>query len=223
MALQSSGQISLNDIHIEAGGSSGTQAGINDSDIRGLIGASSASEMEFADFYGASSGAEFVGAVTRRENDERGIDSSAQAINLTGAGVQTGDLVVIAITADTSDHTNMNLIGMSEVKLHDSGNNLPVSLVFYGYWAAGNSNPYLDGTGGTATQGTCAWIFDCFDGCPDNDTTCAQGCYSSANFTAQFLYDDLSFCAEFWCAPDYATTCLETWCVSEINACFADN
>ena len=55
MALQSSGQISLNDIHVEAGGTTGTQAALNDSDIRGLISASSASEMEFADFYGASS------------------------------------------------------------------------------------------------------------------------------------------------------------------------
>ena len=37
MALQTSGAISLNDIHVEAGGSSGTQASMNDSDIRGLI------------------------------------------------------------------------------------------------------------------------------------------------------------------------------------------
>lgn len=44
MALQSSGQITLNEIHIEAGGTSGTQATINDSDIRDLISASSASE-----------------------------------------------------------------------------------------------------------------------------------------------------------------------------------
>lgn len=150
MALQSSGQITLNQIHIEAGGTSGTQASLNDTDIRSLAGISSG-QIAFNNFYGASSGAEFVAAVTRREDNEAGIDSSSQAINLTGAGVQTGDLVVIAITADTSDHTNMNLIGMSEVKLHDSGNNLPVSLVFYGYWAAGNSNPYLDGTGGNSS------------------------------------------------------------------------
>lgn len=56
MALPSSGQISLNEMHVEVGGTTGTQAAINDSDIRGLISASSASEMEFADFYGASSG-----------------------------------------------------------------------------------------------------------------------------------------------------------------------
>ena len=55
MALQSSGAISLNEIHIEAGGSSGTTASINDSDIRGLIGKSSGATSSFSEFYGASS------------------------------------------------------------------------------------------------------------------------------------------------------------------------
>lgn len=55
MALQTSGAISLNEIHIEAGGSSGTSCTINDADIRGLISASSESEMSFDDWYGASS------------------------------------------------------------------------------------------------------------------------------------------------------------------------
>ena len=54
MALQSSGAISLNDIHIEAGGSSGTLCSINDSDIRGLIGKSSGAQSSFSEFYGAS-------------------------------------------------------------------------------------------------------------------------------------------------------------------------
>ena len=34
MALPTSGALSLNAIHIEAGGSSGTQASLNDADIR---------------------------------------------------------------------------------------------------------------------------------------------------------------------------------------------
>lgn len=151
MALQSSGQISLNDIHIEAGGSSGTQAALNDSDIRGLISASSASEMDFADFYGASSGAEFVGAVTKHCNDMQDIDSSSEALNLTGAGVQVGDLVVLAVTADASDHQiafgSISVVGMSMTHLFESGNNLPSSDVFYGFWASGNSNIYFSESG----------------------------------------------------------------------------
>ena len=54
MALQSSGAISLNDIHIEVNGSSGSQCSINDSDIRGLIGKSSGAQMSFNEWYGAS-------------------------------------------------------------------------------------------------------------------------------------------------------------------------
>lgn len=54
MALQTSGMISLNQIHVEAGGTSGTACTINDSDIRGLIGKSSGAAMDFADWYGAS-------------------------------------------------------------------------------------------------------------------------------------------------------------------------
>ena len=54
MPLPSSGAISLNDMHIEVGGSSGTQVSINDSDIRGLIGKSSGAQMAFNEWYGAS-------------------------------------------------------------------------------------------------------------------------------------------------------------------------
>lgn len=54
MALQTSGQISLNDIHVEAGGTSASQASLNDADIRGLIGKSSAAQNSFNEYYGAS-------------------------------------------------------------------------------------------------------------------------------------------------------------------------
>ena len=47
MALQTSGAISLNDIHVEAGGTSGTNASINDSDIRNLISKASGVAMSF--------------------------------------------------------------------------------------------------------------------------------------------------------------------------------
>ena len=56
MPLQSSGQITLDEIHVEAGGTTSTEATVNDTDIRDLISATSASEMEFADFYGADGG-----------------------------------------------------------------------------------------------------------------------------------------------------------------------
>jgi len=55
MALPTSGAISLNQMHVEAGGSSGTIASINDADIRALIGKGSGVTMSFNEWYGASS------------------------------------------------------------------------------------------------------------------------------------------------------------------------
>ena len=60
MALQTSGAISLNEIHIEAGGSSGSTASLNDADIRGLISKSSGATMSFNEWYGASAGQDIV-------------------------------------------------------------------------------------------------------------------------------------------------------------------
>tara|TARA_R110002153_G_scaffold268634_1_gene433566 strand:- start:165 stop:1364 length:1200 start_codon:yes stop_codon:yes gene_type:complete len=54
MALQTSGAITLDQIHIEAGGTTGSSATLNDDDIRGLIGVSSGSTMSFNAWYGAS-------------------------------------------------------------------------------------------------------------------------------------------------------------------------
>lgn len=53
MPLQTSGPISLNDIHLELGGSSGTTVSLNDTDVRGLVSISTG-EIALDDFYGAS-------------------------------------------------------------------------------------------------------------------------------------------------------------------------
>ena len=62
MALATSGAFTLDQIHIEAGGTTGTTCSLNDSDIRGLTAASGrtinstlGTNIDFADFYGASS------------------------------------------------------------------------------------------------------------------------------------------------------------------------
>lgn len=54
MALQTSGYITLNQIHQEAGGSSGSLCSMNDSDIRALIGKGSGVQSSMSEWYGAS-------------------------------------------------------------------------------------------------------------------------------------------------------------------------
>jgi hypothetical protein len=56
MPLPSSGQITLNEMHVEASGTSGTQSNINSAPIRGLINKSASVQMAFTEWYGASSG-----------------------------------------------------------------------------------------------------------------------------------------------------------------------
>jgi len=56
MPLPSSGQITLNEMHVEANGSSGTQSNVNSAPIRSLINKSASVQMAFTEWYGASSG-----------------------------------------------------------------------------------------------------------------------------------------------------------------------
>ena len=51
MATPSSGTISLNEMHVEAGGSSGTECSINDSDIRLIANKSSGATASWNDYY----------------------------------------------------------------------------------------------------------------------------------------------------------------------------
>jgi hypothetical protein len=51
MTLQTSGAISLNQIHVEAGGTSGTSVSLNDSDVRRLKDGSSGVSSTFSSFY----------------------------------------------------------------------------------------------------------------------------------------------------------------------------
>ena len=55
MALQASGQISLDDLHVEAGGTSGTECSMNDADIRNIISKGDGSQNGLSEYYGQSS------------------------------------------------------------------------------------------------------------------------------------------------------------------------
>ena len=53
MTLPSSGAISLNQMHVEAGGSSGSQVSMGDTDIRDMVLAPSFTQNSFSTYYGA--------------------------------------------------------------------------------------------------------------------------------------------------------------------------
>lgn len=110
MALQSSGAISLDDIHVEAGGTTATLASINDSDIRDLIGKTAGTSMAFDEWYGASAGT--VVTVTQGINTAPvnatyygyEVDSSTGSVSPGSAEGSSGNLMTIreVYHADTS-------------------------------------------------------------------------------------------------------------------------
>lgn len=103
MPLQSSGAISLDDIHVEAGGTTGTEVSINDTDIRSLIDVASGATMSFDDWYGAS--ASTVVTVTQ------GIKSQTMA-TLYGFENSTPTGSVSPTGVDGSTLTNLSILSV---------------------------------------------------------------------------------------------------------------
>ena len=91
MALPASGTLSLNEIHIEAGGTTATEAGINDADIRGLISKSSGVEMSFNEWYGASA---FL-TLTAQSNTI--VNNFSSSITATTPSFAAGDIALVTI------------------------------------------------------------------------------------------------------------------------------
>lgn len=90
MPLPESGAISLDDIHVEAGGTTQTTASINDADIRGLIGKTAATTMSFSEWYGAANGPQikYFGVATA--------GGTAGAYTFTvNTSVSTGDYILL--------------------------------------------------------------------------------------------------------------------------------
>ena len=147
MALQTSGAISLNEIHIEAGGSSGTQVSMNDSDVRDLIGKSSATQMSFNEWYGASAtqafttikaGYVFQTFTGSRGSTQYGFNAGFNADNSAPSGSisYTDDLVVpttsiippyntIYITLGTLARASVDVVasGRHDLSIHITGTN----------------------------------------------------------------------------------------------------
>ena len=83
--------LSLNEIHIEAGGSTGTNASINDADIRGLIGKTASTTMSFNEWYGASAGPQLIDLYLAQSTNNSGVNYTWTNTK----SVQSGDLVVL--------------------------------------------------------------------------------------------------------------------------------
>jgi len=101
MPLQTSGAISLDDIHVEAGGTTGTQASINDTDIRSLINVASGGTMSFDDWYGASAVETITvtqGTLSQQYTTLRGFENATPTGSVSPTAVDGATLNSLGIT-----------------------------------------------------------------------------------------------------------------------------
>ena len=168
MALQTSGQISLNDIHVEAGGTSGTQASLNDSDIRNLIDKSSGAQNSFSEYYGASaatdlptSGSQINGQAQLKQITVSDYISSGGTLNVpSNLWVWSDSRTTAAMIVDIPCTINnsgkiIGKGGRGAYRLPTSGGNFnaetggpAISVTSTGVTIVNNSGAYIAGGGG---------------------------------------------------------------------------
>ena len=111
MPLTSSGAISLNEMHIEAGGTSASEASINDTDIIDMIGKTAGTAMSFNEWYGASSGYSGVDQTwgrQARQNWSSGESEHGLVIGAMVGGDTNGRSLFVGFTGGTSDINMQN-------------------------------------------------------------------------------------------------------------------
>ena len=122
MTLPSSGQITLNQIHVEAGGTSGSQAAINDSDIRGLIGKNTTEQKAFNEWYGASAASGTVSFLGRSSTTTNQFGNGNRTLS---SGTKLVVVVHIGLFAGTANNgiqaTNVFCGGTAMTKAVGSG------------------------------------------------------------------------------------------------------
>ena len=186
MALPTSGTITLDEIHIEAGGTTGTLATINDVDIRALIGKAAGVEMSFDEWYAVAPPQSYT--VTEASD----IFASTSYYGLRNGG-----------TVGSASPTNITVAGNSHVikdsfrRCTSSGgiDDDTTSAFYFGlYYTAADDQPAdnwftsldIDATGGTINipQST-ASVFSTGSGA----TGYKEWRWFSSDFTAQELID----------------------------------
>lgn len=159
MALQSSGTISLNQIHIEGGGSTGTAANLNESDIRNLIFKSSGASMSFSDFYSAG---KTNGLFQLQEITVSNFITSGGTFEIpTGAYLWSNDTTVASIIVDIPCTIINNSIIMGKGgaggtigSRNGSAGGPAISITSTGVTITNNSGSYILGGGGGGAAAT---------------------------------------------------------------------
>jgi len=160
MPLPSSGSISLNQIHIEAGGSSGSQASLNDADIRAMIGKSSGASNAFSEYRGVSASQPSVSYRGRTATTGNGFPQGYVSLS---SGTK---VVVVCLQLGGGSSTYCNLGSTSLTLASKMGTLAPVSGIWGGVWTSAiyytqtsaSGSVYISGNGGSGRS--CATVYE---------------------------------------------------------------
>lgn len=174
MTLPSSGAISLNQIHVEAGGSSGSQAAMNDSDIRDMIGKGSTSQNSFNDYYAVSAAAPAATYKGRIQTTGNGFPAGYVTLS---SGTK---IVVVTLQLPGYRNTYCNLGSSALTLAADSfvatGHNNAGgshSLVYYLATSASGST-YISGNGGSGRSVCHVWEITGYNSSTPSSTAIAS-------------------------------------------------
>ena len=165
--IPTSGAISLNQMHTEAGGTSGTQVSINDADIRAMINKAANTQMSFSEWYGASanwSATLTVAAITtagpKGSTHTRYGFISGSGGSLSDTTVDTLSNSTISTLASNPNSTfglrivSLPATGWTSIRLYDSNrdNTIARTSMTYssslGLWYISNTTVYITSTNG---------------------------------------------------------------------------
>lgn len=159
MPVTSSGQVSLNDLHVEAGGTSGTECSFNDTDIRGLIDKASGAQMAMNEWYGAANTFSFtISSHTQQGNlstmaTAAGWDGSASIICTISSGIymwsdSTGTAGFTVNVAGAKLINNGYIIGKGGSSNGKGAGGPALSITAASTTIQNNSGAYIAGGGG---------------------------------------------------------------------------
>ena len=182
MPLPSSGAISLNEIHVEAGGTSSTQASLNDADIRAMIGKSNNAQNSFSEYRGVSAAAPTGNYIGRILTTGNGFPSGyANLSSGTKIVVVTLQLAGPSNTYVSLGGTNMTQACKVDTVSPNSGiwQAAPTSAVYYLVTSASGST-YITGNGGSGRSVAAVWEITGYNSSTPTATATAQNTNTSS-------------------------------------------
>ena len=173
MPLPSSGAISLDQIHVEAGGSSSTTASLNDSDIRAMIGKSSGAVNSFSEYRGVSAASPSVSYRGRTLTTSNGFPAGYVSLS---SGTK---IVVVTLQSPGYANSYINLGSSAMTKAADQDGRV---MIYYLETSASGSQ-YISGNGGSGRNVTHTFEITGYNSATPSATAVAVSANNYSGFT----------------------------------------